>query len=328
MRSLPLEVTTACNFSCLHCSREKNTSRREMALPFFQRLLDEGKKLGIDSVSITGGEPLLWTYFPEAFRLCTGAGLRLGMVTNAWEFESRLWPLISDHAIPAQNLDLCFSLDGLNEQTHDEFRQQQGSFKRVLSALNLCRQKGIRASIKCCLWKKNLGQVLDIAVLGRTYGAVVSFIFLTPTPTLISKKIMPDPVEYEQTLSLLQEKIIPLLGDVHIEGVVNWNTPVPLCNPFWSLPNIDPDGNLTFCCNLSNAETANELAHGQDYLGRLFDISLEEGIRRHVRKLESFVAQQMPIADSTWKRGCSACLKRFGKLSWLKLTASPWTREL
>ena len=59
MRSLPLEVTTACNFSCLHCSREKNAPRREMALPFFQGLLDEGKKLGIDAISITGGEPLL-----------------------------------------------------------------------------------------------------------------------------------------------------------------------------------------------------------------------------------------------------------------------------
>lgn len=299
-----------------------------MALPFFQGLLDEGKKLGIDAISITGGEPLLWSHFSEAYHRCVAAGLSLGMVTNAWEFESRLWPLICDHDAAAQTLDLCFSLDGLNARTHDEFRQQPGSFDRVLHALDLCRGKGLHASIKCCLWKKNLSQVLDIATLGRSYGAVVNFILLAPTPTLISHKMMPDPIEYEQILCLLQEKIIPLLGDVHVEGVVSWNSPVPLCNPFWSLPNIDPDGNLTFCCNLSNAGIANDLAHGPEYLGRLFDISLEEGIRRHVRKLESFVAQQMTISGSAWKRGCGACLKRFGKLSWLEKTDSPWMHEL
>lgn len=299
-----------------------------MALPFFQCILDEGKKLGIEAISITGGEPLLWAHFSEAFRLCQEAGLSLGMVTNAWEFESRLWPLICDLAAPVQHLNLCFSLDGMDAPTHDEFRRQPGSFDRVLKALELCRDKGIHTSIKCCLWKKNLSQVLDIATLGRLYGAVVSFIFLTPTPSLISKKMMPDPIDYEQTLRLLQEKIIPLLGDVQVEGVVSWNTPVPLCNPFWSLPNIDPDGNLIFCCNLSNADVANDRAQGPDYLGRLFDISLEEGIRRHMRKLESFVAQQIPISGSAWKRGCGACLKRFGKLSWLGKTDSPWTCEL
>ena len=328
MRALPLEVTTHCNFSCLHCGREKDAPRREMGLPLFRRLLGEAAELGIVSVSLTGGEPLLWSHFAEAFALRAQAGLSLGMVTNAWMFEERLWPLLRERDACASPVEICFSLDGADAPTHDEFRQCPGSFERVKRAMEQCRRIGVETSIKCCLWKRNLDQLLDIAALGRRVEGRVGFVFLTPTPTLIARDIIPEPAAYDQTFRLLAEKVIPLFANVQIEGVGSDGAPVPLCNPFWSLPNIDPDGNLSLCCNLSNAHVPNRARPGSDHLGSLTEISLEEGIRRHLRRLEDFVAGQIPPTRSKWQRSCAACLRRFGKLAWLDATDSAWKRAL
>jgi MoaA/NifB/PqqE/SkfB family radical SAM enzyme len=324
VRTLALEVTTSCNLSCLHCGREKDIPRREMSLPFFRRLLGEAAELGIDSVSLTGGEPLLWSHFAEAVDLCAKAGLGLGMVSNGWLFEERLRPLLRGRDGCAIPLDLCFSLDGADAPTHDEFRQRPGSFARVKQALEVCQRMGLRTSIKCCLWKGNLAQLFDTAALGRALGANVSFVFLTPTPSLVSRNLMPDPIAYDQAFRTLVEKVIPLFGEVQVEGVGSVGVPVPLCNPFWSLPNIDPEGNLTFCCNLSNSGLPNGVERGPDFLGTLTEISLAEGIRRHLRRLEWFVAGQIPPSRSRWHLSCSACLRRFGKLAWLEATDSPW----
>jgi len=327
LRALPLEVTTRCNFSCLHCGREKDVPRRQMSLPLFRRLLDEGRELGLRAVSLTGGEPLLWSHFAESFELCTQAGVSLGMVTNGWLFEERLWPLLRDRETSASPVELCFSLDGADAPTHDEFRQCPGSFDRIKRALERCRVIGVPTSIKCCLWKRNLDQLLDIAVLGRQMNASVGFVFLTPTPTLIARDVIPEPAVYDQTFRVLVEKIVPLFAKVQVEGLGSDGAPVPLCNPFWSLPNIDPDGNLSFCCNLSNAGLANGTAPCPEHLGSLAEISLEEGIRRHLRRLEGFVAGQVSPATK-WQRSCAACLRRFGKLGWLAATDSPWKHVL
>jgi MoaA/NifB/PqqE/SkfB family radical SAM enzyme len=328
LRALLLEVTTSCNFSCLHCGREKAVPRRQMGLPLFRRLLHEGRQLGIRSVSLTGGEPLLWSHLAESFELCTRAEVSLGMVTNGWLFEERLWPLLRERDACASPVELCFSLDGADAPTHDEFRQCSGSFDRVKRALASCRRIGVRTSIKCCLWQRNLDQLLDIAALGRQMGASVGFVFLTPTPTLIARDIIPEPAAYEETFRLLVEKVIPLFANVQIEGLGSDGTPVPLCNPFWTLPNIDPDGNLSFCCNLSNAHVPNGAQPGSDHLGSLAEISLDEGIRRHLRRLEEFVAGQIQPRHSKWQLSCAACLKRFGKLDWLDATDSAWKRTL
>lgn len=302
--------------------------RHEMGLPLFRRLLDEGRGLGIQAVSLTGGEPLLWSHLGQALELCTRAKVSFGMVTNAWLFEERLWPLLRERDACASPVELCFSLDGADAATHDELRQCPGSFDRVKQALKRCRRIGVRTSIKCCLWKRNLDQLLDIAALGRRMDASVGFVFLTPTPTSIARDIIPDQAACDQTFRVLVERIIPLFANVQVEGLGSDGAPVPLCNPFWSLPNIDPDGNISFCCNLSNAHVPNGARPGPDHLGSLADISLEEGIRRHLRRLEEFVAGRIAPVRSKWQRSCAACLRRFGKLDWLDATDSAWKRTL
>ncbi len=324
MKTLALEVTNVCNFSCVHCAREKDSPRQEMSPELFRRVVDEARELGIVGLSLTGGEPLLWSGFADAYFRCGELGWQLAFVSNAWEFERVMVPLWQTHERPAPLTQVCFSLDGADAPTHDAFRRAPGSFQRVIRALEICQERGVPVSLKCCLWKQNLDQVFDIAVLARQHRAALGFVFLTPNPQLVERDFLPDPREYERVFHLVNEKIRPLFEEVMTEGLCSWDAPVPTCNPFWSLPSIDQQGHAVFCCNLSSSESPNGSSSGKEYLGSLADASLAEICGRHLFALGEFVRGQIPLPDSAWGRSCAACVARFGKLGWLKETTSPW----
>ena len=58
------------------------------------------------------------------------------------------------------------SLDGLRE-THDRFRQKQGSFDAALAAMRLCREADIRVGMRTTLTEENAAQLPALLDLMR-----------------------------------------------------------------------------------------------------------------------------------------------------------------
>lgn len=326
MNSLLLEVTNHCNFACTHCSREKGSQRQHMSWRLFCTALDQATELGLRGLSITGGEPLVWPHFTRAVKEAWKRGFSISLVTNGWLFESRLLSLLKANPKHRNQIAVCFSLDGGSASVHDSFRNKPGSFNRIIKALQQCKELGVLTSIKSALWRHSITQIHDTAMLALSLGAKINFVFLTPTSRLIEMNLIPSPQEYERAKSYLTSKIMPLFQDVGIEGACSRNSPIPLCNPIWSGPNIAYDGEMTFCCNLSNmSEGGQPVKKRGEYIGNLATMSLQEGIYRNYRLLARFVESLVPIPDTMWKRTCIFCQKMFGKMNWLKKYDSPWT---
>lgn len=57
--SLRITVTHRCNYKCFYCHMEGEDGREELTVSDIMRLVDVGKKLGIDKIKLTGGEPLV-----------------------------------------------------------------------------------------------------------------------------------------------------------------------------------------------------------------------------------------------------------------------------
>jgi hypothetical protein len=94
--------------------------------------------------------------------------------------------------------------------------------------------------------------------------------------------------------------------------------------------NLDCQGNLTLCCQISGYSGANQ---GTDVLGNLHRVSLGEACERLRAEVASYLADK----HDKVKRGefgdedyfpCWYCLKYLGKTSWLNnFPNHPWTRK-
>ena len=88
LRSIYFYLTEGCNLNCRHCwinpSHEKSNKRKYpyLALSVFKDVIQQGKELGLRSVKLTGGEPLLHPKIKEILFALKGENVLLIIESN------------------------------------------------------------------------------------------------------------------------------------------------------------------------------------------------------------------------------------------------------
>lgn len=172
LRLLVLAVADRCNQACVHCDIWRGSGRAALGLDQRLALADEAVALGVESVLLTGGEPLLSAdLWPVAERLRAG-GVRLLLATNGM--------LLERHAAAVGRLfrEVYLSLDGASPATHDGLRGVP-AWSRLGAGVAALRAAApdIRVVARCTLHAGNLHEVPDVVAAARALGATaVSFL--------------------------------------------------------------------------------------------------------------------------------------------------------
>jgi len=125
LRSLYLYLSSSCNLSCRHCWI---TPRLVNAQPDPGEVIDvkalraaiaEAKPLGLSSVKLTGGEPLLHPCFREICDLATREELDLVMETNGTLLTADLARYLKNETSMEF---ISVSIDSADAARHDAFR--------------------------------------------------------------------------------------------------------------------------------------------------------------------------------------------------------------
>jgi MoaA/NifB/PqqE/SkfB family radical SAM enzyme len=141
LRSLPvlaMSVHSACNCRCVMCDIWKaNAEKREISIDALERHLPAIRRLHVQRVMLTGGEPLLHSNLWRFCELLRAQGIHLTLVTTGL--------LLDVHAEPVARLvdHVVISIDG-PPATHDAIRRVRGGFHRItggVSALYGYRQR-------------------------------------------------------------------------------------------------------------------------------------------------------------------------------------------
>ena len=322
------------NRDCIHCMRDREAPRKYIPLDIFKHILDQAHDSGIKYVCLTGGEPTLHPYWDELIDTIVKRGFKFSIVSNGWNFKHKTLPLLLKPAIRRHLTNVCFSLDGASEKTHNTLRGEQ-SFQEVIEAANLCRLKRISFSIKTVVTTINEKELTDISLLGSTLGASEhSFISPFPTPRLVKENIIPAPKGIRELYSFISGSLIPAIKTkIRLEG--SWGTGHSLfsCNAYQQIYSVDYLGNLIFCCNLSHVRDENKPATlGKEFLVDLKKKSLKEGIIQHYQLLARFTEDRLRDTKSPPElisNPCYWCLKYFGRLEWIKnYSTSQWVKEV
>lgn len=151
------DVTNLCNFNCVHCLNCSGDGNHhdfvnELSEKEAESLAYQIAELHPISMCICGGEPTLRQDLEHIISIIARAGTQVNMVSNGYS-------LSFDRIRELKQAGLSFlqiSLDGVEPQTHDNFRNRTGAFERAVDAISSAVKCKMRVATSFCPNKYNI----------------------------------------------------------------------------------------------------------------------------------------------------------------------------
>lgn len=165
-RTAVWELTLGCNLCCRHCGSRAGAPRPdELSADEAFALADELMDLGLERITLSGGEPTLCAYWDSLAARMVRGKVRVNMISNGIDWSAA-------HAIRAREAGMesvAFSVDGL-APAHDFIRGVPGAFERILDAFAACRESGLPVGVVTTVYRHNLHELGKLRVFLREQG--------------------------------------------------------------------------------------------------------------------------------------------------------------
>ncbi len=314
-------LTDRCQLDCKHCLRDPEQKPKDLPLPILRKVLAEAKAVYKSShAALTGGEPTLYPELEGALDAMTEHDYTFSLVTNGKRFAHFLGLLKDNPARRARLTVVNFSLDGVDEATHDHIRGK-GSYRDVMMAVTLCTAHDIPFVLQMVINAKNIHQIEAMGLLASQLGALrVSFSWLQATGTFIDEELYLPPRAWRDAEDRINRLGAALKMPVMMPEGFYREQPFHVCEPFASKQlHIDVEGRLNLCCQHSGVPSTGE---NSDVAGDLREMSLSEAHARLVGIIHKTQTDKIKRLASgpldEWEHfPCNDCMKYFGKAHWV-----------
>jgi MoaA/NifB/PqqE/SkfB family radical SAM enzyme len=271
IKKLPILILnphSRCNCRCVMCDIWKGTDSRELTAEELEGHLESIRKLGVEWIVFSGGEPLMHS---DLFRLCAMLrehGIRLTLLSTGLLLERNARAI-------AESLDeVILSLDG-PRATHTLIRRIPRAFDMLASgalALKTMRPD-FPIHARFTVQRLNCTQLRDTAWAARKMGLDgISFLAADVNSTAFNRpegwpQSKTDQVALSlENLKALEEELELLIADqalsgfvaespaklrriaAHFRSVLGLTTPIaPVCNAPWVSAVLETDGTVRPC---------------------------------------------------------------------------------
>ncbi len=177
-------LTSGCNLACQHCwlspaYQPEGGTGGHLDFDLFTQAIEEGLPLGLSSVKLTGGEPLLHPDFVRIVDLLQQKQLGLTIETNGTLMTRELAFYLKEQSTLGH---ISVSVDGARAATHDPFRGVKGSFERAVQGIRWLAEAGFRPQVIMSLHAGNVEEIEALVRLAESLGAgSVKFNLVQPT---------------------------------------------------------------------------------------------------------------------------------------------------
>lgn len=165
-----LDLTYRCNCDCRHCwlriGPRAKAQQRELSLEEIKNLVLEARKMGCQTWSISGGEPMLRPDFPEIFEFIVSKSVSYSLNTNG----TRITPEIA--RLLRRRGSKMVALYGATAQVHDHITRTPGSFEATLQGMAYLKEAGAGFTVQLIPMRDNYRQFADMERLARGLSPV------------------------------------------------------------------------------------------------------------------------------------------------------------
>jgi cyclic pyranopterin phosphate synthase len=179
---LRISVTDRCNLRCVYCMPEEGLPWIEKSeiLTFeeIERIVEAGAAIGVRSIRLTGGEPLIRRDLPKLVRkLAAIDGITdIALSTNGMMLAEQI-----DELVDAGLRRVNVSLDTLREDRFFAIARRPG-LERVMDGIDAALRAGLEpVKINCVVMRgRNDDELAEMAALTRDRAIFVRFIEVMP----------------------------------------------------------------------------------------------------------------------------------------------------
>lgn len=255
-----LSLTKQCNLKCHFCLKKTSTGeKKEMDLKEWMNIIDH-----IDSFTSTdkrtlylsGGEPLIYSYFHDLYVYIYQKGFKVHIFSNATTIDTKVIELFKEY--PPNTL--LISIDGSVAHIHDKQRGVEGAFEKLIQNTKRIIAESIKTQI---IWQtvidsNNIMDMEKIAQLALEQGVKsIRFSFITS----IGGGIDNENSLSEELMVVFYEKVAKLIKDYKGKLKINQpinnmeivpNNPQIISCGIGNILHIDEQGFLTPCYGMND----------------------------------------------------------------------------
>ena len=143
--SFQIELTSKCNERCIHCYIPHEDKLYNIDDNLYYSVIKQLKDIGIISVSLSGGEPMLHPNFLEFLKYAQDSDFYVKVFTNLTLLNEEIIKQIMKN----NRTSVYVSLYSMNEVNHDAITQMKGSFNKTKSNILKLIENNIPVYINC-----------------------------------------------------------------------------------------------------------------------------------------------------------------------------------
>ena len=144
-----MDPTAACNLKCTGCWAAEYGKNASLPYEVLDRIIREGKELGIYTYIFSGGEPTVRK--EELIQLCEA---HQDCVFLAFTNGTLVDEAFAKELHRVGNFALAFSIEGYEEET--DMRRGKGTYAKVIKAMDILRKEGCVFGFSTCYHSKNV----------------------------------------------------------------------------------------------------------------------------------------------------------------------------
>ena len=188
-----LDPTSACNLHCVGCWAAEYGNKLNLSFEEIDDIIRQGKEMGVYLYIYTGGEPLVRR--KDIIRLCEKHDDCIFLCfTNGTLIDEAL----ADEMLRVKNFVPAISLEGFEEAT--DSRRGEGTYEKVLAAMELLHRKKLLYGISCCYTSANWDSITseeywDMMIENGAY--FVWYFHYMPVGNDASPALLPTPEQRE-----------------------------------------------------------------------------------------------------------------------------------
>ncbi len=170
LRSIHIDVADACNERCVHCYIPNECKKNFIDSTLFYRIIDEGRKMNIIHVTLSGGEPILHPDIISFLERCRDLDLSVNVLSNLTLLTDDIITEMKRNAL----LSVQVSLYSMNAAVHDSITNLPGSFEKTKAGILRLLNEGIPVQISCPIIKQNKDSFSDVLHWGWDHQIAVA----------------------------------------------------------------------------------------------------------------------------------------------------------
>lgn len=195
------DPTDACNMHCIGCWAGEYGHKHNLSFEDMDKIVTEGKKLGIHFYMMTGGEPLVRK--ADILKLAEKHyDCQFSCFTNSTLIDEQF----CKDVVKVGNIIFILSIEG-TEETNDG-RRGAGHYKHVMDAMDLLKKYGILFGTSVCYTKNNVEAVTtdEFFKMLSDKGAKFGFYFhYMPVGNDSPKDLLPTPEQRKYMIKRIRE---------------------------------------------------------------------------------------------------------------------------